>query len=209
MCSNGDKLAVSDAKYQLDDLACFLCLSQRGDEAAASGAKPDAPKPAAAVAIGEDLELRYPVVAVSDHDFFRHRRRRYSRKQQQRRAPSVVFPYTSTMASITMALLDYLRNSDARSLLTCCSTVRSHGGVARMKHVADSVARKQSVERCKQSVADSVAALLQDRRSKLIRVVGLSVDDLSRVQRWALHWLDRIPSESLPESSSIISQPWR
>ena len=158
MCSRLARLDYySGEKYKLDDLACFLCLTQSRE--AASGANyPDAglPKPAAPVTIKDDLaEMSLPGDGVGFH------RRRLCHKQRHCRPASSAMRVL-VLASIMPELLVFSDIKDACSILALCSLCHIRWRVAPNKQlkqqIADSVAFADPVASAGSAAcADSVA----------------------------------------------------
>ena len=147
----------SGEKYKLDDLACFLCLTQSPE--AASGANyPDAvlPKPAAPVTIKDDLaEMSLPGDGVGFH------RRRLCYKQRHCRPASSAMRVL-VLASIMPELFVFSDIKDACSILALCSLCHIRWRVAPNKQlkqqIADSVAFADPVASAGSAAcADSVA----------------------------------------------------
>ena len=224
MCSRLARLDYySGEKYKLDDLACFLCLTQSRE--AASGANyPDAglPKPAAPVTIKDDLaEMSLPGDGVGFH-------RRRLRHKQRRPASSAM--RVLALASIMPELLVFSDIKDACSILALCSLCHIRWRVAPNKQlkqqIADSVAFADPVASagsaaCADSVAcnkssmsaasDTISVVsaqsvveckqriansfgdVWKKHGLMLRGVGVSRMAMSSAESWAWRWLDRIP----------------
>ena len=163
----GSTNAASGAKYGVDDLVCFLCLSQHA-EAHLQDDAPDVPQPAPPVCVSEDLGLALPQSAVIA--------RRILVKTFAR------LPIVSIMASVLLELLCWLPIAEAQTLSRCSNVLHARG-----LHLATRIAQSS------RNIADSVASLLSvgaPTGASMLQA-GVSKGALLRLVGGAWDWLEK------------------
>ena len=208
-------VAASGAKYRVDDLVCFLCLSQHKE----TEPNTDIPAPALPVSVKTILDLDVPAQALQAQDLAAPAKavsRRFKKnilaplrtpprnilapprtppmccKTQSPPAPSFGF----VLASFQDTFLPWHSIGAAISLCQCCRALHGHGLFLagwmseRKRRIADSVAAMLSFE------APAAAALLRSgvSRSTLLRTIARAWD-----------WLEKCPRVLADEGSMTLA----
>ena len=103
--------AATGAEYELDDLVCFLCLTQH-KEAAHASILPKIPPP---VSLRDDLGLELPTMPIVAAPLFRITRK-------TKLGPDIA----SIMASVLLTIAPYTNAASAAILSQCCRSFSSY-----------------------------------------------------------------------------------
>ena len=202
--ASGATVGASGAKYELDDLICFLCLSQH-KEAVSS---PGLPAYAHPVSIERDLGLDPPpprglqappslVCDVPSEAQAAFPAPEDSAVQPRRKARrwrcDVLQPLAQSRPFVSVASLwlSWLPIASAICLVQCCSSLHG-GGLCIAGRLADG----------KRRVADSVACMLsfEGPVAKALVKAGVPRSTLLRTVACAWDWLEKCPPVFVDES---------
>ena len=184
--------AASGAEYKLDDLICFLCLSQHKEAVS----NPGMPAPARPVSIEEDLGLdppplrglQAPPSLVFDNPSEVKRPRPRWRAHILLQPPGAKF--VLSLACVQENMLPWVPIASAISLVQCCRPL--HGcGLCIAGRLADG----------KRRVADSVAdTLFHPEQVAALLEAGVSRSTMLQTVACARDWLQKCPPVFVDES---------
>jgi hypothetical protein len=161
--------AASGAQYGLDDLICFLCLSQHQEAVACS----ECPRPAPPVSVLDDLGLDLPPDSAVI-------RRGVMRKTSETQTQA------SIMASVLPEVLRWLPLAVCCSVAQCCRPFCAGGLfmetrlVELRRNVADSVASLLSLQAPRAVVLQKEGVT----KSMLLRTLACAWDLLEKISNW-------------------------
>ena len=185
----GANAAASGAEYKLDDLICFLCLSQHKEAVS----DPGMPAPARPVTLEEDLGLVCAFPEPEDNAVQPLKARRWKVDALQPLAQPTLRPVASfalPLASVQENLLLWLPIASAIPLVQCCRSL--HGG---------GLCIALRIEGGYRGVADSVANIaFHPKRYVALVGAGLSKSTILRAVACAWDWLEKCPRVFLDES---------
>ena len=167
--------AASGAKYGLDDLVCFLCLSKHMEAVETESFPPLAPP----VSISVDLDLELPQPLVRRPPRLRTGWKKLDLKPLSRKP---------NLGDAMLELIRWPHIAAASSLSMCCRAFHGHGffmacrryALPRFSYIADSVAFQLSPE-------EPVAAALLNAgatKSTLLRTVACALNWLEKCSLW-------------------------